>query len=613
MKIKLIVTYFLTALLTFSMVGCGRSSNDDSKLSSEKKVTDERDINIVDSKERATQDYYEKKVKCVVLGDAHSAAITDDDCLYLWGANYRGQLGDGSDFDKKTPVKIMNNVEYVSLGYSHSAAITKDGGLYLWGANYYGQLGDGTEEQRNTPVRIMDNVKSVSLGYEHSAAITDDGSLYVWGRNCAVISNDTDSDSDVNSNDDADSIDDVDSNDNKDSNDNADADEEADSKVCNTPVKIMDNVKFVSLGSNLNASSEADNHSAAVTENGELFMWGCNSSGQLGDGTHESKSVPVKIMDNVKAISLGYNHSAAITYDGKLYLWGDNYLGQIGNRSRQDRYEPVEVMSNVKEVSLGWRHSAAITNDGDLYLWGDNYYGQLGNFRSGGDITSMDEDIESEEPVKILSNISSVSLGANHSAAVKDDGALYLWGDNKHGQIGVANDSWFSHGYNEYGGIGNNETVYIDYPIQIIPDLEYINSQSNKVESDNLDSSNQDHDNVATIDAELESDVHYYGSETLNGVTLNYDLYMLPNRTVSVTSPTENGGSISFYFENITYSNGVYTYTNGIESEMVPGALRSLVAASDLSGQIRIIDNDTIEWTNIANSVGRNFSVVLRK
>ena len=611
MKIKLMVTYFLTALLTFSMVGCGNSSTNTSTSSSEKKVADERDVNIVNSKERSTQDYYEKKVKCVVLGDAHSAAITDDDCLYLWGANYRGQLGDGSEFERNTPVKIMNNVECVSLGYNHSAAITKDGGLYLWGCNYYGQLGDGTVDQRDTPVRIMDNVKSVSLGYEHSAAITNDGSLYVWGRNCAVISDDADLD------DDSDAIVDTALDDDVDSNDNDDSDEENDTEVCNTPIKIMDNVKSVSLGSNLNASSEADNHSAALTESGELFMWGCNSSGQLGDGTHESKFLPIKVMDNVKSVSLGYNHSAAITEDGKLYLWGDNYLGQIGDKSRNNRYEPVEVMSDIREVSLGWRHSAAITNDGDLYLWGDNYYGQLGNFRSGGDITSMDEDIESKEPVKVLSNVNTVSLGSEHSAAVKEDGSLYLWGSNKHGQIGVENDSWFKHGYNEYGGIGNNETVYIDYPIQIIPDLEYINSHSNKTETDNSallnDSSYQDSNGSSTLDVELEPDVHYFGTETIDGVTLNYDLYMLPNKSISITTPTETGGSISFYIENLTFANGVYSYTNGVESEMVPGAMRSLVAASDLSGEIRIIDSATIEWTNIANTVGRNFSVVLRK
>lgn len=425
MRIQRLIASFATALVFCSMVGCGNSSD--------KKITGERDTNIVDSKERTTQDYYEKKVKYVALGDSHSAAITDDDCLYLWGGNYRGQLGDGTEDKRNTPVKIMNNVECVALGSYHSAAVTKDGGLYLWGSNKYGELGDGTENQRSTPIRIMDNVKSVTLGNEHSAAITDDGNLYVWGRNCAAISDD------------------------------------ADSEVCNIPVKIMDNVKCVSLGSNHSASSAAGNHSAAVTETGELFMWGFGGSGQLGDGTRESHSAPVKIMDNVKTVSLGGDHSAAITEDGKLYLWGDNHSGQIGDRSQKDRFEPVKVMDNVKEVSLGDSHSAAVTRDGNLYLWGDNYFGQLGNSKSREEYTMFDDDIDSKEPVKILSNISTVSLGYEHSAAVTDDGVLYLWEKNNFGQIGSDNDCLFSHDYIEYGGLGYEIIAYINYPIQIIP------------------------------------------------------------------------------------------------------------------------------------------------
>ena len=176
-------------------------------------------------------------------------------------------------------------------------------------------------------------------------------------------------------------------------------------------------------------------------------------------------------MGNVKYVSLGYNHSAAITLNGDLYLWGDNYCGQIGNHSRRNANEPVKIMSNVKEVSLGDRHSAAIKEDGRLYLWGDNYFGQLGNYMSGGDITSFDQGIESDEPIMIMSNIKSVSLGCDHSAAVTDSGYLYLWGNNDRGQIGSKNDILFTRGYNEYGGFGNTETVYINHPIQILPEM----------------------------------------------------------------------------------------------------------------------------------------------
>ncbi len=336
------------------------------------------------------------------LGGGYSAYIDDNGSLYMWGYNYSGQLGNGTTTRSLTPIKIMDNVKSVSLGESHSAAITKDGSLYVWGSNYYGQLGNGeigTDIYSAVPIKVMDNVKSVSLKNGQSAAITRDGSLYMWGDNqYYTLGNGT-------------------------------------TKNSSVPIKIMDNVKSVNLG---------NQHSGAITKDGSLYMWGVNSSGQIGNGkigVTEEIYVPIKIMDNVKTVSLGGWHSAAITEDNSLYMWGRNKEGELGNGTREESAVPIKIMDNVKSVNLGDRHSGAITEDGSLYMWGENYRGQLGNGESGYD-ENRGEDRISNVPIKIMDNVKAVSLGGRNgfqedtSGAITEDGSLYMWGDNYCGQLG---------------------------------------------------------------------------------------------------------------------------------------------------------------------------------
>ena len=158
-------------------------------------------------------------------------------------------------------------------------------------------------------------------------------------------------------------------------------------------------------------------HTAAIKTDGTLWLWGLGTYGRLGDNTNTSKSSAVQTVttgNNWKQVSLGRLHSASIKTDGTLWLWGAGETGRLGNDSTTDRSSPVQTVStgnNWKQVSLGDQHSAAIKTDGTLWLWGDGDSGILGN----------NSTIPHSSPVQTVStgnNWKQVALGFYHSAAV---------------------------------------------------------------------------------------------------------------------------------------------------------------------------------------------------
>jgi alpha-tubulin suppressor-like RCC1 family protein len=167
----------------------------------------------------------------------------------------------------------------------------------------------------------------------------------------------------------------------------------------------------------------------------ELWTWGFNSFGQLGDNTQSIRSTPVTTSAggaNWKQVACGYRHTAAIKTDGTLWTWGSGGFGQLGDNTTSQRNTPVTTFAggtNWKQVSGGYRFTAAIKTDGTLWTWGDNGSGRLGDNTTTQRIT----------PVTTFSggtNWKQVSCGFNFTAAIKTDGTLWSWGVNSFGQLG---------------------------------------------------------------------------------------------------------------------------------------------------------------------------------
>jgi len=267
--------------------------------------------------------------------------ITKDDVLWTWGENKYGQVGDGTNTDRHSPVRIMENVREASRSRNAASAITNDGVLWVWGHNNFGQLGDGTTDDHNSPVKIADNVREVFQDNERLMYVTGDGSLSrLFGRAHS-------------------------------------------STLIPARVSMIDNNIIRGRGWELKNVANCFVHSNwrsnsyfALTHNNKLMAWGNNTGGILGDGTTIYRNEPVQIMRNVADVFMGDNYIMVLKRDSTLWAWGINTRGQLGDGSNINRRKPVRIMRNVAEVSVRFNTNIALTKKGELWVWGSNIAGQ---------------------------------------------------------------------------------------------------------------------------------------------------------------------------------------------------------------------------------------------
>jgi alpha-tubulin suppressor-like RCC1 family protein len=321
--------------------------------------------------------------------------------LWLWGDGSQGRLGNNATQGRSSPVQTVStgtNWQQVSAGPAHTAAIKTDGTLWLWGDNNDYELGDYSTINRSSPVQTATtgtNWKQVSLGRSHTAATKTDGTLWLWGVG-------------------------------------------ASGRLGNNSVNIESSpVQTVSSGTNWKNVSAGESYTAATKTDGTLWLWGRGTEGQLGTNSTINQSSPVQTVSsgtNWQQVSAGDSHSAAIKTDGTLWLWGSGVSGRLGTNSEISRSSPVQTVStgtNWKQVCVAQFHSSAMKQDGTLWLWGCNNNGQLGN----------NSTIPLSSPVQTITtgtNWKQVSLSNGcHSAAIKTDGTLWIWGNNTFGNLGI--------------------------------------------------------------------------------------------------------------------------------------------------------------------------------
>ncbi len=288
--------------------------------------------------------------------------------LSCWGYNRDGQLGDGTTTSRQAPAPVegLTGVRAVSMAGASSCALTADGQVFCWGSNTTGQggagpLGTGSAKPRR--VEGLPPAVEVAVGGDHACARTATGQVRCWGCDLAGQLGDGRSAALL----------------------GLDAPDLVSRLSVTEPVPVAGLPAATQLA--LGTAGTCNAHSCALTLDGEVYCWGENRWGQLGDGSAPPAQLPcvrptparVPGLSQIRQLAAGGGHTCALRADGRVFCWGSNDAGQLGDGTTLQRRSPVEVqgLTGVEALALGGQHSCALAH-GAASCWGANDDGQLG-------------------------------------------------------------------------------------------------------------------------------------------------------------------------------------------------------------------------------------------
>lgn len=337
----------------------------------------------------------------IAAGQWDSWAIDQNGHVYAWGGNYSGQL-DESSIDQLSP-RLVNSPAGVTFSQLDgiglfTLAVGSDGNVYRWGLD----PASGSAEYPGvvtSPEEVT--FTQISGGFAHSLAIGSDGKTYAWGQGTRGEL----------------------------------GDDSLSSSFMPIEVATPSGVTFTQV----DAGSYV---SMAVGSDGKIYTWGANPEGYIGDGSTTDVSRPVAVQTpsgvtftQVDAGPLG-TAMYALSSDGDIYAWGHNSGGQLGDGTQVDSPIPVLVDApdgvKFKQVVGVGGGAFGIGTDGNTYAWGSNGNGLLGN----GDASQT----TALSPVLVQAppgvEFQKIAAGVGHALAIGSDGKTYAWGLNVMGSVG---------------------------------------------------------------------------------------------------------------------------------------------------------------------------------
>ena len=354
-------------------------------------------------------------------GFSHSLALRSDGTVWSWGLNDHGELGDGTTLNRYSPVQVISStsgptylsgVVQVAAGNYFSMALKSNGTVWCWGPNSSGELGNASTATSLLPVEVLQaatgnpalsGVTAISAGAVHCLALTSSGTVWAWGAGSSgQLGN-------------------------------------------GGTAQSARAVQVTALsGRTIVAIAAGYYHNLALDSTGEVWVWGDDNDGQLGDGSgasaQENSPEHLSALDpvtgsgvQVVAIAAGAYHSLALKSDGTVVAWGLNNDGQVGNGTTTNCLIPTAVSgfgasSGVIDIQAGGYHTLALKGNGTVWSWGNNDYGELG----AGNLQN------STIPEQMTGVTNAVALGAgdSHSFVIRSNGTVYFCGRNEYGQAG---------------------------------------------------------------------------------------------------------------------------------------------------------------------------------
>jgi prepilin-type N-terminal cleavage/methylation domain-containing protein len=305
-----------------------------------------------------------KTIVSIASGTSHACVIASDNNAYCWGYNLNGQLGNNSTTNSSVPVPVTTGalngktIKSIAAGDSHTCVVASDNNAYCWGDNLYGGLGNGSTTQSLVPVAVSTGalngktIKSITAGGSSTCVIASDNLAYCWGFNShGQLGNNSTTQSLV-------------------------------------PVAV--DTTGVLSGKTIKSIIARSWRTCAVASDNQAYCWGYNGNGQLGNNSTTESHFPVAVANlggkTVTSINGGYSNGCVTTSDNQIYCWGFNSHGQLGNNSTTQSLVPVAVDTTgvlsgktIVSISAGGSHNCAMSSDIQLFCWGRNYEGEIGD------------------------------------------------------------------------------------------------------------------------------------------------------------------------------------------------------------------------------------------